>query len=156
MAKETNQDDFFRDENVAKSSWMKFSKVGDKIKGTLLSRTVKLAVDGFNEQIVYEILADKVVIDGADQQTGVWNCGFDVGKKYVHNRMKNIKNGFKVGYLFKDEIPSKTKGYSAAKSIEVFVGELDPNYDPGIDENGMRKVEEDFSPKQNPDDPPFL
>jgi len=135
-------DDFFVESNKAESSWWKSEKIGDKIKGTLLSRSLKPAIDAFPEQWVYELRADEILINGAPQPVGVWNCGFSINKNYIHNRMKNIKNGQIVGFFFKSEIPSKTKGYSAAKSIEVYAGDMDPDYKE-IDD--LKKMEEDFN-----------
>ena len=56
------------------------------------------------------------------------NVGFGVQKNFIHDRMKNVAFGRIVGFKFVKEIPSKTKGYAAAKSIVVYVGDMDPDY----------------------------
>lgn len=111
--------EFFSDENIAQAAWFKFDKIGDAVKGTLLSRRHQPGVDNYPAQEVYELKQE----DG-----DIINVGFSVNKKYVLDRMRNVKIGQIVGFMFKSEIPSKTKGYAPAKSIEVYVGKMDENY----------------------------
>lgn len=112
-------DDFFSEENEARSNWFKFEKVGDSVKGTLVGKTTKAGQDAFPDQIVYELKLE----DG-----GYINVGFSVKKTFIHDRMKNVAFGRIVGFKFVKEVPSKNKGYAPAKSILVFVGDMDPDY----------------------------
>ena len=118
MTKE--KDDFFSDENIAQATWFKFENVGDSVKGTLLSKRTQKGVDQFPDQEVYELRQE----DGT-----IVNIGISVNKRYIIDRVRNVKLGQIVGFMFKDEKASKTKGYAPAKSIEVYVGEMDPNYE---------------------------
>ena len=117
MAKE--KDDFFSDENIAQSNWFSFEKIGDSIKGTLIATRHQLGKDQYPDQKVYELKTEE----------GIWNVGISVNKNYIIDRMRNVKLGQIVGFMFKDEIPSKTKGYAPAKSIEVYVGGMDESYE---------------------------
>ena len=142
-------EDIFKEENIAQSSWMKFDKVEDLIQGTLIGRSRKEGVDKFPSQIVYELNASKVVISGEEQEPGVYNVGFPETKSFIHNRVKNLKNGQIVGFKFNEEIASKTKGYSPAKSIQVFAGGVDPDYVPNeMTDAGLKEVEENFNPEE--------
>ena len=117
MAKEN--DDFFNDENIAQSNWFSFENVGDKISGTYVGHRHQAGVGQYPDQEIYELKTS---------DESIWNVGFSVNKTYIINRIKNIKFGQKIGFMFKDEIPSKTKGYAPAKSIEVYAGDIDPEY----------------------------
>lgn len=117
-----NEEDFFSEDNKAESNWFKFENVGDSILGTYLSKTVQPGSNGYADQIVYEI---KRQSDGK-----VFNVGLSVGKRYVHQRMRNYEFGDIIGFKFTKEVPSSRAGYAPAKSIEVFPkkAEKDPNY----------------------------
>ena len=114
------KDEFFDDANIAQANWFKFEKIGDSIKGTLIAVRQQAGRDNYPDQEVYELKTE---------EGEIWNVGFSVEKTYVTNRMRNVKLGQKVGFMFKDEIPSKTKGYAPAKSIEVYVGGMDESYE---------------------------
>ncbi len=113
------KDDFFNDDNIAQANWFKFEKVGDSIKGTLIATRKQAGVGAFPDQKIFELKT---------AEGDMWNVGFSVDKRYVLDRMRNVKIGQIVGFMFKDEIPSKTKGYAPAKSIEVYVGGMDESY----------------------------
>lgn len=120
---EQTKDNFFTEENKAQSSWMKFEKVGDSVKGTLVGRGRKEAFGNFPAQEVFELQQE----DGE-----IINVGVDVKKSYVINRMKNVKLGQICGLKFEKEVPSKTKGHAPAKSIEVYAGGMDESYVPPV------------------------
>lgn len=122
----SKKDDFFSDENIAQANWFKFEKIGDSIKGTLISVRKQPGQDNYPDQMVYELKNE----DGE-----LWNVGISVEKRYIVDRMRNMKLGQIVGLMFKDEIPSKTKGYAPAKSIEVYAGGMDENYVEEKDDN---------------------
>lgn len=112
-------DDFFNDENKAPSSWFKFQAVGDAVKGTLVGKRVQPGSEGFKDQDVYELRRP----DGSTV-----NVGFPTDRRYVADRMRNVKFGQLVGFKFIKEIPASKKGFHPAKSIEVYVGGMDSAY----------------------------
>ena len=112
-------EDFFSDENKAKSSWFKFQTVGDAVKGMYIGKYFKEGRDNLPDQTIYELKTE----DGE-----IVKVGFSIDKNYVHDRMKNIAFGRVVGFKFMDELKSKTKGFAPAKSIEVFAGGEDSRY----------------------------
>lgn len=135
------EDELFKDENAVKSNWVKFGKIGDFIKGTLVDvREMKSTMPGKEGQLVkiYELLASigsfhdideekkpvetPIIIQGGEY----WNIGGKVG---IDNQMRNIKTGQIVGFRFDSENPSKQKGFSPTKIIKVYAGAMDPNFD---------------------------
>ncbi len=114
------EDNFFSEENLAQANWFKFKNVGDAVKGILVGKRHQSgASQGFSDQIVCELRQE----DGS-----VINVGFSVDKTYIINRLRNIALGQMVGFKFMKEVPSATKGYAPAKSIEVYAGSIDPSY----------------------------
>ena len=112
--------DFFNEDNEAKSNWFKFEKVGDSVKGTLLSTNVKPARDMFPEQEVYELQTE----DGA-----VVNVASS--KSYVRGCMKRAKVGQIVGFKYDSDYQTeanKAKGMAPAKTIKVYIGDMDPEF----------------------------
>ena len=114
-----DKDDFFSKENEADSSWVKFTKIGDSAKGTLVGKMTKPAKGVFPEQIVYELKND----DGE-----FINVGFPKSKSFIHDRLKNVEFGRVIGFKFVKEGPSATAGFAPAKSITVYVGDMDPDH----------------------------
>lgn len=111
---ENKVDDIFNDENVPESNWFKFEKVGDKIQGVLAENPyIKEDKSGeYGDQKVFPIqTADGDVV----------NVGIRVDKDFVIQRTNKVRRGDKIGFLFKEEIPAKQKGYSPAKSIVPYV-----------------------------------
>lgn len=111
MTKE--KDDIFNEENIPASNWFKFEKVGDKVGGEVVGVSEKKSSNPtFPDQRVFEIKkADGEIV----------NVGIKTTSDYLMTRTKNVKPGDKIGFEFKKEIPAKVKGYSPAKSIEVYV-----------------------------------
>ena len=101
------------------SNWFKFMKVGDKIKGTLLSKRFQEGNEGFSDQQVYEIKK----ADGT-----VWNVGVSVKKLGTVQRLNNCKVGEIVGILFESEGEPAKKGFHPAKNLKVFNFGADPDY----------------------------
>ena len=119
----TKQDkDFFNEANEAQAGgWFKFDKIGDSIKGKLLSVSEKEAQGVFPAQMIYEIEKD----DGE-----IVNVGISVKKKFVTNAMRRAKIGQTVGLLYESDFQNdemKKQGLAAAKTIKVF---LDASYTP--------------------------
>ena len=119
--KTQNQDDFFSEENEAKANWMKFEKIGDSIKGTLVGVSDKPAQGIFAAQKVYELKTEDDIM----------LVGLNINKKFVHTRMKNAKIGQIVGFRYDSDYQTeenKKKGLKPAKSIKVYLGDMDENY----------------------------
>lgn len=126
------EDDLFSEDNKAKSNWMRWNKVGDFIKGTLMAKTQKPARDDYSAQEVLELkvkvpykMNEEMIEVGEGEYI---NVGFSVDKVYVINRIKRAKVGQIVGFRFESEQPSQKKGYAPAKSIEVYLGDMDSDY----------------------------
>jgi len=139
------KEEFFTEENIPPSLWMKFLKVEDRIKGTLVSVDHKPGDGDFPDQMVYELEVkndDVIVSDGDDQEKGTWYVG--ISKPYLLSKLKKAKLGQKIGFKFVKEIPSTKKGYQPAKSIEVYLGQMDSEW------NDMGDME-----SQGMEEPPF-
>ena len=104
--------DLFNEENVPESNFFKFEKVGDKVAGILVEVDDKPAKDHFPPQRVFTLKQE--------DDTFV-KVGIPMTKDYVISRAGQAKFGDLLGFEFKKEIPSVTKGFSPAKSIEVYV-----------------------------------
>lgn len=105
-------DDLFSEENIPESNWYKFEKVGDKVAGVLVEIKDKPAQAVFGPQRVYTLKrADDSII----------NVGIPLNKDYVIGRANSAKLGDILGFHYVKEIPSQTKGFAPAKSIEVYV-----------------------------------
>ncbi len=118
---EKNQDNFFSEENEVKPNWFKFTKIGDAIKGTYIGVSYKDAQDVFPAQKIYELKTDD----------GIIYVGFNVNKIYIHNAMKNAKIGQIVGFKYDSDYQTeenKKRGMNPAKTIKVFLGGMDENY----------------------------
>lgn len=106
-------EDIFNEENIPQSSWFKFEKVGDRVSGEVLEVFIKKSTnETFPDQRVFVLKQDN------DE---IINVGIKTTSDYLMARTNNVEVGDRVGFLFKVEIPAKTKGYSNAKSLEVFV-----------------------------------
>lgn len=102
------------------SNWFKFVKVGDGIRGTLLSkRFQKSNLPAMPDQWVYELKT---------AEGSVYNVGISVGKSGTVQRLNNCKVGELIGILFEKEEPAKTKGFAPAKYLVVKTWGMDPNY----------------------------
>jgi len=113
-------DNFFTEENEAKSTWFKFEKIGDSIKGTYVNKSYKEARDNFPAQEVYDLQME----DGSIVKVGS-------SKDFVRNSMKQAKLGQIVGFRYDSDFQtaeSKKKGFAPAKTIKVYLGAMDPNY----------------------------
>lgn len=114
MSADKTQDDIFNDDNKPESNWFKFEKVGDKVSGVLAENPrVKPDTSGvYGDQRVF-------VLTQSDGSTV--NVGIRMDKDYIIQRTNDVRQGDKIGFEFAKEIPAKKKGYSPAKSIEVYV-----------------------------------
>ncbi len=116
--------DLFDEKNVPESNWFKFEKVGDKIGGTLVEVKDKPAVGVYPAQRVFTLKQT----DG-----DMVNVGISMNKDYIIGRANSAKMGDILGFEFKKEVPSATKGFAPAKSIEVYVKHIEaPVEDPTV------------------------
>lgn len=115
------------------SNWFKFTKVGDKVKGTLVSRNFQKAnIAGYQDQWVYELQT-------AD---GPVNVGISVAKKGTNDRLAHCKLGEIIGIMFESEGEPK-KGFKPAKNLKIFTFGMDKEYTFDHDESGEEiKVDE--------------
>lgn len=135
----------FDDYKDVPNNWMKFSKIGDFIHGTLISRELKTITnkDGSTKkQWVFELKCDegsyhntttdettgmsKVVDDATTIEKGEYY--FVGSKESIDRQMRHVQNGQKIVFILDSIPPSKTKGNSPFKLIKVKVGPMDPDY----------------------------
>lgn len=127
-----NKEEFFSQDNVPDSNWFKFEKVGDKIMGTLVEIKDKPAKGVFSAQRVFTLKND----DGELSYVGI-----SLEKDYIIGRANSAKLGDLLGFQFVKEVPSATKGFAPAKSIEVYVKHVEQPRE-GIDEFDSKKDED--------------
>lgn len=117
-------DDFFSEENEAAAAFFKFKEPGDAIKGTYLGKRSIPAKDIYPEQIGYELrdINGQVVV-----------VALNINKKFVHQSMASAKVGQIVGFKFTDwfetDASKKNPNISKAKTIKVYLGDMDPAFD---------------------------
>lgn len=105
-------DDLFSEDNIPESNWFKFEKVGDRVSGEIVEISEKPAKDIFPARRVFTL----------KQKDGEFmNVGISMNKNYLIGRTNSAKLGDIIGFEFKKEVPSSTKGFAAAKSIEVYI-----------------------------------
>lgn len=134
--------DNYSEDDVVKSPWVKWGKVGDNIHGTLISINQKEQVNQYTGKqetvLIYEIKADGGEYHDIDEkknpiepeikieQGQVYNVGDHFT---IHGVMKNIKLGQKIKIEFFEEKPSKTKGNAPMKVRRVLSkGEMDTEW----------------------------
>lgn len=138
------KDELFNSKNEVKSSFVKFSKVGDWFKGTFLKRMlVESRLPGHigEPQYHFELKALAGEFHALDDKKQVistsivpepgtyWKVsGKPSHKSALDDRMRNVKPGQIVGFEFIEEVPSKQKGFNPAKVIKVYAGGMDPSY----------------------------
>jgi len=143
--------DPFEGMQEAKANWIKFGKVGDFVKGTLLevrdteSQFIDQKTGQKKRQKVYDLqvhVGEYHNSDTTNDEAGnkvvkiiepavVLNMGeyWSVsGKDSIDNQMRNVKPGHIIGFRFAEIKPSKTKGNAPQKIIKVMLGGMDPNY----------------------------
>lgn len=112
MAEENEFAGLFNDENVPESNWFKFEAVGDKVAGNLVEVKDRPAKDVFPASRVYTL---------KKANGDLVNVSFALNRDYVIGRANSAKMGDILGFQFVKEVPSATKGFAPAKSIEVYV-----------------------------------
>lgn len=124
-------DEEFSQDKVPASNWFKFDKIGDQVIGTLTEKYHKDGMGDFKPQEVYVLTnCTKVVMGGKKQTETDYNVG--VSSEFINNRLKNVKEGDRIGFKFEKEIPAKVKGHHPAKSLIVNSFGHDDDYKPKI------------------------
>ena len=111
--------DIFDDNNIPNSNWFKFDKVGDKIGGTVVSRRDKAAVGTMPAQITFVLKNVSGIMEGVEINEDEMNVGVK-DNDFFRPRLSKVQPGDKLGFHFKEEIPSRIKGNHPAKSIQPF------------------------------------
>jgi len=126
---------------AVQSNWFKFEKVGDKIKGTLLSKElVKSNNPNYDDQYVYVLKTEE----------GDVNVGISVKKSGTVGRLNKCKIGEIVGIVFESETESKTKGFHPTKNLTVWTWGMDKDYNvEEVDAEGFPVTEKVNSPFNN-------
>lgn len=126
----------FSDEHVPNSSWMKFEKIGDYIKGTLTTKPyIKNGTGEFPDQYVYQLTNVEAVINGAKVSEKEMNLGVSTNKEFVWSRLNKAEIGHRIGLSYQKDIPAAKKGLRAAKSLMPCIWAMDPTFiDPMLEE----------------------
>jgi len=123
MTKE--KDDLIDESNIPKSDWFLFENIGDSVGGTLIDIQDRPAKGMYPPQRVFTLR----------KKTGeTARVGIPLKKDYVIGRANTAKLGDELGFKFIKEIPPTIKGFSPAKSIEVYVRHINTvaNEDDGM------------------------
>lgn len=119
---------------------IKFGKVGDWFKGTLIGNTRQMAnqlSDKKEMQTVFEFklkegswhdIIDRVVTDDIVEVKAGETYSYISGKQAILQQMAAVPLGTIVGMKFTEELAPKTKGYNKSKIIKVYVFGADPEY----------------------------
>lgn len=135
-------DELFDDKNKVKVKYnnIKFGKVGDWFKGTLTDNTrqVENTLSPKREmQTVFEMMAhggslhlinDRVVDENPTEVKKGDFWSFLTGKAALLSQLKGARLGQVIGLRFAETKKSKTKGFTDSKIIEVYLGDMDPEY----------------------------
>jgi len=129
----SNKKDDYSEDDVLKSPWIKWGKVGDNIFGTLISVKERTGVNQYTGKeettLVYEIKADGGEYHDIDEKKNpiepaiqiVADEIFNVGDHFtIHPVMRNVKLGQKIKILFTEEKPPQKKGNSPMKVRKVY------------------------------------
>lgn len=132
--------DPFADMQEGKTQTVKWGKVGDWFKGTLIAndREVENTLSDRKEmQRVLEFKAQGGSFHGIDENKHVNESATEIqsgefwsvfAKPGLWNQVRNAKLGQVIGFRFVDEIPAKVKGYNPAKRIVPYFGGMDADY----------------------------
>lgn len=127
-------EDMFSDMQEGQSPWFKLNQVGDAIKGTKIGQRYVPPTETFAGQQVYEIKVTAIKAVSEENKGikvgDIVSIGISEKKQGTIARLKNSQNGQIIGFLLESTTPSKTKGFNDTKNIKVFLGEMDPNYNP--------------------------
>lgn len=112
-------DELFNADNIPESSWFKFAKVGDKVGGRVGKVFTKAAQGQFPAQLGFTLLEAKGIQGGEAIEEAELNVGVK-DNDFFRPRLSKVRVGDMLGFVFQEEIPTKIKGNSPAKSITPF------------------------------------
>lgn len=127
----------------ARSTFIKWGKEGDFVKGTLTARRQvpdqlkrSTGKDPNALQWIYElqVLAGRfhdIVKKKVNENPTTLEAGSFIsvgGKPGIDNGMRNAKLGQIVGFRFEETKPSKNPAFNDNKIVKVYLGEMDRNY----------------------------
>lgn len=143
----------YDDQNVVKSVWVKWGKVGDHISGTLIDvREINSTLPGKEgtRVKVYELKAAEGEFHNINEQKQPIEPAVTVeageiyligGKIGIDAQMRRIKIGQIVALKFTDEKPSKQKGFNPLKIVKVYSeGVMDTEWLEGTGEITAKEV----------------
>ena len=107
-------------EATAKDDDKKCIPVGGSIKGTLTAVEDKESLLPGKEGVM------ELVYIIETEENDVYRIG-SRGKVF-DKQMSKVLIGQQVGFLYAEDIPSKTKGYSDFKLIKVYPGQMNPDF----------------------------
>ena len=132
------EDPMFTEENEAKSSLMKFNKIGDAFKGTLVEKKKQKSIYKEDElQSFYKFLVHGGEYHNLDEDgqfiespiklekgtfIGLW------GKPQIDDVLLNCKIGQIVGIRLKDKKKSARPGYKPTNVYSIYPGGMDEEY----------------------------
>ena len=131
--------DPFEGMQESKRPQVKFGKVGDWFKGTVVDNTreIENKLSAKREmQTIYEFkglggsfhnIVNKVVdVDTTEIKPGEFYSFF--AKGLIKAQLKNAKLGQIIGLRFREERKATQPGFNDTKIIEVWLGDMDPDY----------------------------
>jgi hypothetical protein len=102
------------------SSWFKFDEVGKMIKGTLVGKRYQKSNNQmYGDQWVYELKT----AEGA-----ITKVPIGVNRPFVNDKMKYVAMGQIVAFKYTKDVDSQKFKGKKAKSIDVRLYGLDPDY----------------------------
>ena len=114
--------DEFAGGQEVQSNWVKYDKIGDGIKGTLLGKKFQEAnLPGYQDQWVYQIKKANGTI---------WNAPVSASKSGTIERLDNCKLG-EIIAIFYEKDGEAQKGKKPAKMLKVLTYGMDATYGMG-------------------------
>ena len=146
-------DNIFDEGNELKSAWVKFSKIGDFISGTLISvREMASRLPGKEGEMVkvYEIKAKEGSFHDIDKKKQIIEPAIIVGAGDIYNvgvgfvidgQMRNVKVGQIIGIKYTEDKPNKQAGFNDMKIKKVYAPKGPDGVKPLMDEEWLKENE---------------
>lgn len=125
-------DDWDKGEDIP-SNWFKFDQVGKMIKGTLVGKRFQTSSN--------PIYPDQWIFELKTENNMVVKVPIGVNRPFIIDKMKYVAEGQIVAFKYVKDVPSgKFKG-KTAKSIDVRVFGMDPEYQDTENEIDVSKTD---------------
>jgi len=134
-----SEDEMFSEDNKAESNWWKKKEEGDRIFGKLDDSFVD-EENEYGPQKVYVVDAKKVIQDGEEVNSGVWNVPISMSKEGTIQRANQARVGDLIAFEFSGTGEAKD-GKAAPKYIEVYVRQTDDGDDQEEIDNEFDAIE---------------